>query len=614
MELTDIINIVGITVYTLLTVFFLWVMFVPNTQTRTFYWLFAVIAILSARINLYFFPEYFPQNEVQTIYFSLLIIEKFFLIIGLLYFFYKKVPLSAIYKVFSFALLIFSLIIILKYGLGYQLGANAVFSTSQAIFLITILSILFKNRRKLFLKNQNLILILLVCYSIHWLSFPIAINYPIWLSYGYLFGNAMNLVIYLYFAFLVLERFQYRMIQAEKSALVLVKEAEKSAQAKSEFLANMSHEIRTPINGVMGMLELLKQADLNAEHKEKVDIAFNSSKSLLEVVNEVLDYSKIEAGKLTLEQVEFDIINLLTETYHVMQNLAETKGLALTLDTSAIKNRYIKSDPLRFKQILLNLIGNAVKFTEEGTVTVKTEINKKGSIDYLVCSITDTGIGIEKEKLEDVFESFQQADSSTTRNFGGTGLGLSISKRLCQLLNGDIKVTSEEGQGSKFTITIPIEVVEEIEGISVHESDFGLLSPPAWQNHIKILLVEDNRINQVVAIQVLESFNLTCDVAENGAVALAKLKVSLKIDIPYTCILMDCQMPTLDGYEATKRIRSGECGDRYTDIPIIAMTANAMEGDKEKCLSTGMSDYIAKPIEKHLMLAVLKKWLPYNKD
>ncbi|MDG1752664.1 MAG: ATP-binding protein, partial [Thalassotalea sp.] len=501
-------------------------------------------------------------------------------------------------------------IIILKYGLGTQLGANAVFSTSQAIFLITMMSILFKNRRKLFLKNQNLILILLVCYSIHWLSFPIAINYPIWLSYGYLFGNAMNLVIYLYFAFLVLERFQYRMIQAEKSALVLVEEAEKSAQAKSEFLANMSHEIRTPINGVMGMLELLKQADLNAEHKEKVNIAFNSSKSLLEVVNEVLDYSKIEAGKLTLEQVEFDLINLLTETYHVMQNLAETKGLALILDTSAIKNRYIKSDPLRFKQILLNLIGNAVKFTEEGTVTVKAEVNKKGGVDYLVCSIIDTGIGIEKDKLEDVFESFQQADSSTTRNFGGTGLGLSISKRLCQLLNGDIKVTSEEGQGSKFTITIPIEVVEEIEGISVSETDFDLLSPPAWQNDIKILLVEDNRINQVVAIQVLESFNLTCDVAENGAVALAKLKVSLKIDTPYTCILMDCQMPTLDGYETTKRIRLGECGDSYKEVPIIAMTANAMEGDREKCISTGMNDYIAKPIEKHLMLGVLKQWLP----
>jgi signal transduction histidine kinase len=607
MELSDIINIVGITAYSLLAVFFLWVMFVPNTLSRTHYWLIAVITILTARLNLYFLPEYIPENEVQTLYIALLIIEKVFLMLGLLYFFYRKVPTSAISKVLSFASIIIVIILVLKYTLTFTFAALVIFSTSQAIFLTSMLVILFKNKQKLFIENQKLLLILFICYALHWLTYPIAINYPLWLSFGYLFGNLMNLIIYLYFAYLVLERFQYRMIQAEKSALLLVEDAKKADKAKSDFLANMSHEIRTPINGVMGMLELLTQEDLKIEHKEKINIAFNSSKSLLEVVNEVLDYSKIEAGKLTLEHVEFDIINLLTEIYQVTQNLAQTKGLTLVLDTSSIHNRHVKSDPLRFKQILLNLIGNAVKFTREGEVIIKVEQIKKDNADYLICSITDTGVGIEKSKLTEVFDSFKQADTSTTRNFGGTGLGLSISKRLCQLLKGNIQVVSEVNQGSKFTITIPVELINELDA---SQKEVELLTTPAWQKDIRILLVEDNRINQVVAIQILESFNLTCDVAENGAIALAKLKVSLKINIPYTCVLMDCQMPTLDGYEATKRIRLGECGDSYKNIPIIAMTANAMEGDREKCISTGMNDYIAKPIEKHLMLGVLKKWLP----
>ena len=607
MELSDIINIVGITAYALLAVFFLWVMLVPNTLTRTHYLFFAAIAILVARINLYYLPEYISQEDVQFIYYILLIIEKIFLILGLLCFFYKKVPSSTISKVISFSFSVCLMVLVLNYALENTFAALIVFSTSQAIFLMSLMMILFKNKKKLFVKHPKLLLSIFICYSLHWLTFPIAINYPLWLSFGYLFGNVINLIIYLYFAYLVLERFQFRMLQAEKSALLLVDESKKAAKAKSDFLANMSHEIRTPINGVMGMLALLQQTDMKLEYKEKINIAFNSSKSLLDVVNEVLDYSKIEAGKLTLEHIEFDLIKLFNETYQVMQNLAQTKGLTLTLDTSQIFNTHVKTDPLRFKQILLNLIGNAVKFTEKGKVKIKVEQVKKQNTDYIICSITDTGIGIEKEKLTEIFESFKQADTSTTRNFGGTGLGLSISKRLCQLLKGDIKVESEAHKGSKFTITIPVELVSERD---VSEKEVVLLNTPEWQEDIRILLVEDNRINQVVANQILESFNLTCDVAENGAIALAKLKVSLKINMPYTCILMDCQMPTLDGYESTKRIRLGECGDLYKKVPIIAMTANVMDGDRDKCISVGMDDYIAKPIEKHLMLDVLKKWLP----
>mgnify|MGYP000067749805 FL=1 len=606
MELSAIINIVGITAYSLLAIFFLWVMLVPNTLSRTYFWLISVIAILTARLNLYFLPDYIPQEEIQTIYMCLLIIEKVFLVLGLYYFLYKKLSINNYVKVFSYALVFFTLIIGLKYGADASFFAMIVFSTSQAFFLLYLMKMLFKKKKHMYLSQPFILLSIFVLYALHWLTYPIALNYPVWLTYGYLFGNVMNLIIYLYFAYLVLERFQFRMLKAETSALELLAEAKKANITKSEFLANMSHEIRTPINGVMGMLELLQQEDLEAEHKEKVTIAFTSSKILLDVVNEVLDYSKIEAGKLTIENVEFDLLKLLNEIYHTVENLAKNKGLGLKLDTSAISNQHVKSDPLRIKQILLNLIGNAVKFTEQGQIIIKAQQVRKQNTDYLVCSIIDTGVGISEDKLASVFESFQQADSSTTRNFGGSGLGLSISKQLSHLLNGNITVESRLHHGSTFTVSIPVEFLSQ--SISKTEELISV-QLPVWQDNIKILLVEDNRINQVVAIQLLKSFNLSCDVADNGAIAIAKLKLSLKIDNPYTCILMDCQMPTLDGYEATKRIRSGECGGLYKKVPIIAMTANAMTGDREKCIATGMNDFIAKPIEKNVMLSVLKKWL-----
>ncbi|MDO6446956.1 ATP-binding protein [Colwellia sp. 1_MG-2023] len=607
MELSAIINIVGITAYSLLAIFFLWVMLVPNTLSRTYYWLISVIAILLGRVNLYFLPEYLPQEEIQTIYMLLLLIEKVFLVFGLYYFFYKSISLKKYVKVFSYALLFFLLILGLKYGADASFFSMIVFSISQAFFLLYLMRMLSKNKKYMYLKRPFYLLSIFVLYAMHWLTYPIAIGYPLWLSYGYFAGNLINLIIYLYFAYLVLERFQFRMLKAETSALELLEESKKANKTKSEFLANMSHEIRTPINGVMGMLELLQQEDLEAEHKEKINIAFTSSKILLDVVNEVLDYSKIEAGKLSIENVEFNLVELLNEIYHTVENLARNKSLALILDTSAISHQHVKSDPLRIKQILLNLIGNAVKFTNEGQIIIKAEQIHKDKLDYFVCSIIDTGVGIDEGKLATVFESFQQADSSTTRNFGGSGLGLSISKQLSHLLNGNITVESKYHHGSTFTVSIPIELLSH----SVENTAESIsIQLPVWQANIKILLVEDNRINQVVAIQLLKSFNLNCDVADNGAIAIAKLKLSLKIDDPYTCILMDCQMPTLDGYETTKRIRSGECGGLYKNVPIIAMTANAMTGDREKCIATGMNDFIAKPIEKNIMLKVLKNWLP----
>ncbi|MDT0602031.1 ATP-binding protein [Thalassotalea castellviae] len=606
MELSVIINIVGITAYSLLAIFFLWVMLVPNILSRTFFWLISVLAILFGRLNLYFLPEYLAQQEIQTIYMFLLIVEKVFLVLGLYYFFNKRISLNYYVKVFSFAITAFVLIIGLKYGADASFIAMIVFSTCQAFFLLYIMKMLYQKKKHMYLNQPFFILSLFVFYAIHWLTYPIALNYPLWLTYGYLFGNVLNLIIYLYLAYLVLERFQYRMLKAETSALELLDEAKKANRTKSEFLANMSHEIRTPINGVMGMLELLQDAEMKTEYKEKINIAFTSSKILLDVVNEVLDYSKIEAGKLSLEYIEFDLINLFTEVFHTMENLANNKALSLTLDTDLIISRHVKSDPLRIKQILFNLIGNAIKFTEEGEIIVKAEQVHKANVDYLVCSIIDTGVGIDEDKLATVFESFQQADSSTTRNFGGSGLGLSISKQLSQLLKGDITVESVENQGSKFTVTIPLEIIEDF---TFESTELDTTDIPKWQENTKILLVEDNRINQVVAIQLLKSFNLVCDVAENGAIAIAKLKLSLRIDTPYTCILMDCQMPTLDGYETTKRIRSGECGGLYKKIPIIAMTANAMTGDREKCLATGMNDFISKPIEREVMSKVLKSWI-----
>jgi len=377
------------------------------------------------------------------------------------------------------------------------------------------------------------------------------------------------------------------------------------------------------MNGIFGMLELLNNDVLTQGQHDKVNVALSSSKNLLKIINDVLDFSKIEAGKLTFESIDFSLVAMLEEVTNVMRNLAENKSIRLVLDTTQVSTLIVKSDPFRIKQVILNIIGNAIKFTESGEIYIKALIIKKDKNLLFICSITDTGLGIDKNNINAIFHSFNQADTSTTRHFGGTGLGLSISKRLCNLMNGDITVTSELGVGSCFTISLPLTMSKkEIKRLAassasnnegmIIDDDLPEPTSPLWSPETKILLVEDNRINQVVAIQILKHFNLSCDIADNGSEALAKLKLSSHVNFPYTIVLMDCQMPIMDGYEATINIRSGECGEHHKHIPIIAMTANAMTGDRDKCLEVGMNDYFTKPINQEAILAILQKWIKHR--
>lgn len=536
-------------------------------------------------------------------------------------------------------------------------------------------------------------------------------------------------------------------------------DAEESARVKGEFLASMSHEIRTPLNGVLGMLRLLSKGDLSGQQLHYVTIAKSSAESLLSLINDILDFSKIEARKLDLESLEFDLNVLLEDFVNSMAFRAHEKNIELILDTSQVTHSYVEGDPGRIRQILTNLVGNSIKFTEGGEVVIRVELQKdEGQDARFVCSVTDTGIGIASEKQSYLFESFVQVDASNTRKYGGTGLGLAIVKQLCELMGGEVSVRSQEGIGSVFTFNIGLklsdrvvknmevgdirnhrilivddnatnrevlrlqleswgaEVVEAIDGpsaltilkqsydvdgqepfsvaildmqmpgmdggtlgkkirsnrlykdirlvmmTSVGErgdgkffSDIGFsayFTKPATPSELyralliivngedrqgesqpflnrhnlyeintgatlgmadcfdkgnRVLLVEDNVINQEVALGLLDDLGLTADTANNGVEALVAIQSAPRA-APYDLILMDCQMPEMDGYEATRKIR-----DMDLELPIVAMTANAMKGDREKCLDSGMNDYLSKPIDPGQMEMVLAKWLKNRK-
>jgi len=493
-----------------------------------------------------------------------------------------------------------------------------------------------------------------------------------------------------------------------------------SNNVKSDFLATMSHEIRTPINGVIGLLALLKQSDLDVQQQQHVHLAGLSSDSLLRLINDILDFSKIESGNLEIEVVEFDLLELLSDTATIMAHKAQSNNLDLIIDFSNIKNGLVKGDPSRIKQILNNIISNAIKFTAQGDILIQAKIEQADEANiYFHCQIIDSGIGIDNNKLEQMFERFTQADTSTTRKYGGTGLGLAITKKLCILMKGDIKVQSNLGEGSNFSFKLKLEpsvlkseishmkladiraliiddnekllnaisnqlLAFEVEAVKTSKGDRFLtllennfratdeanfnciiidqtlfdmyelnlsalliqlnkvdsvkviiltslkhnvskntsvkyLSKPiipialfnnithqkisnniknsntssdldkSILNNLDILLVEDNPINQVVAKGILKGFNINLRVAVNGLEALKALE-----EFNFDLVLMDCQMPVMDGYEATQKIRASS--SLYQNIYIIAMTANAMEGDKEKCLRVGMNEYISKPI------------------